>query len=469
MTRLKTLNGKSLKPFIFSSLILNFFTLLPSAVAVESINVQTFNPSVSDHFVLLEDGFKSEWPKISKFYFGANYNYVDTPLVAVNAAGSAKAFDVIKSIQTFDVFFGFKPASHFGLFIGMPIHSVTYPDFPSAGFPGGSTTVLGDLKIEGKIRLTSDTSDTAIALIPEIHLPTGSTENFVSDASSYLGLRMAIEHTYQTFTLTGNLGFGVAPNSIYRGGGALSDIDYRKRMMLGIGGFLPFTDQWGMNLEFNSIHMVPFDANENPNELYTGLRYAATDSFIFTLGGSLGKIGGPTGNTYRVIAGIRYTFSETEKETPAPKPIVAATPSPTPEATPVPVETPVVSATPAPKAIMRARHIEILSPIEFENDSDRLTHESKTTLNDVATIMIKNQKNFKKVQVDGHTNKIGTDAYNLKLSLARAKSVKKYLLSRKVPAKILEARGFGERKPKVPESDPRSVELNRRVEFIVIK
>lgn len=457
---------------LFTSLAANLFS--PLANAVESINVQTFNPSTSDHFVLIEDAFKSEWPKKAKMYFGANYNYVNEPLVALNA-NQTRAFTIVDNVQTLDLFFGFKPSNKFGLFFAAPVHFVGYPSVSAAGYPTGSASGLGDLKIMAKIRLTNDTSPTAIAFIPEFHLPTGNTENFVSDASTYVAARLSLEHTFRAWTFAGNIGFASAPNSVYRPVGALSGIDYKKRFMFGVGGFMPFTDTWGMNLEFNSVHMLPFDKNLNPNELYAGLRHVVNENFIATAGASIGKIGGSTGQNYRVILGIRYTLYDEEKPAPmayvpppAPAPLPKATPWPSPAMAPAPVAV-VAPPISAPKAIMRAKRIEILQPINFENNSARLAYDAKGVLDDVAAVMVKNKKAFKKIMIDGHTNKIGSDAHNVKLSMARAMAVKTYLISKNIPASWMEGRGFGERKPRVPDSDPNAIELNRRVEFIVVK
>ena len=463
--------------------IASIFFGVQNAHAVESINVQTFNPSTSDHFVLIEDGFKSEWPKTAKYYFGVNYNYVSEPLVALDSSGSYKAYDIINSIQTLDLMFGFKPSPKFGLFFGVPIHYIGFPDAPAAGFPTGSNTAFGDLKLLAKIRLTDETSATSVALIPEFHLPTGSTENFVSDASTYVGGRLAIEHTYNNFTLAGNLGFATASNSIYQIASPAEGIDYRRRFMFGLGGFMPFNDTLGMNMEFSSIHMLPFNNTLNPNELYVGLRDVANENLILTLGASLGRIGGVGGQTYRVIAGLRCTLYEEEKQAPvvyspppvvpvkpmpAPRPIIVAKAMPTPVA-PAPVVAVPVTSTAKPQAILQAKRIELLTPINFEEGSTQLTYESKGVLDEVADVMKKNHAAYKKILIDGHTNKIGGDKYNLKLSLNRAKAVKSYLMKKGIPAKDLQARGFGLRKPKISYSEVNAMEINRRVEFIVVK
>jgi outer membrane protein OmpA-like peptidoglycan-associated protein len=453
-----------------------------NAQAVESINVQTFNPSTSDHFVFLEDGMRSEWPKVPKYLFGVNYNYVSDPLVATNGAQNSSNFNIINSIQTVDLFFGFKPTDKFAIFFGIPIDTVTYPDQPgNSMLPVGNATVLGDLKIMGKIRITDDLSPTAITLIPEFHLPTGDGYNFVSDDSTYLAIRMAIEHQFDNLTLTGNIGFATASNSRYITQFSNQNIDYRKRLLFGIGAFIPFNNAWGMNIEFSSINMIPFDKNLNPNDFYVGLRTALSESMALTFGGSIGKIGGPTGQTFRGVAGLRYTFfdEDAEKKNREHPQRVADTSTVLPAATPFPSingPTPVAPIAAAPilptyiaghGAVMKAKRIELLYPISFENESARITGDSVGVLNDVAAILKKNQKSYKKILIDGHTSSIGDDAYNVKLSLARSKAVKAYLVKTGIPANKLFARGFGRRVPKVSYAEPRAAEINRRVEFIV--
>ena len=436
----------------------NFLTLLfvsliitSSAHAVDSINIQTFNPSTSNHFVLLEDAYRSEWPKNSKVYFGANYNYVSDPFVALDATTGLRAYSVIDSIQTFDFMVGFKASSRFGLFFGLPIHFVKYPDVASLGILSHSASALGDMKILGKIRITDDDAIAHIALIPELHLPTGNTQNFVSDASTYLGIRAALERQFEKFTLNVNLGFGAASNSLYQTSIATSVIDFRKRLNFGVGGFMPFTDRWGMSLEFNSLNMIPFDKNINPNELYAGLRHNLSDDAILTFGGSVGKIGGSSGQNFRFVAGLRFNIREDE----APRPALT-TPAPT-----LPIAD--------PRVVMKAKQIELSVPVNFQENSSLLTQDGKDLLDEVADVISKNSGSFTKITIDGHTNNKGQAKHNLWLSLERSKSVKHYLVGKGISPNILEARGFGQMKPKVPYSTPKAMEINRRVEFNIVQ
>jgi outer membrane protein OmpA-like peptidoglycan-associated protein len=73
------------------------------------------------------------------------------------------------------------------------------------------------------------------------------------------------------------------------------------------------------------------------------------------------------------------------------------------------------------------------------------------------------------VVIEGHTDTVGSDAYNLKLSQDRAEKVRTAMIARQFPPSRLIAKGFGEsmlkRKPEVTNEDAR---LNRRAEIVFI-
>ena len=71
--------------------------------------------------------------------------------------------------------------------------------------------------------------------------------------------------------------------------------------------------------------------------------------------------------------------------------------------------------------------------------------------------------------IDGHTDSVGNDSYNLNLSRKRARAVKEFLESKGVDGAQLEARGFGESRPLASNSSPGGRQLNRRVEINLIK
>jgi OmpA-OmpF porin, OOP family len=76
---------------------------------------------------------------------------------------------------------------------------------------------------------------------------------------------------------------------------------------------------------------------------------------------------------------------------------------------------------------------------------------------------------FLRVEIEGHTDDEGSDAYNLKLSDDRAKAVVDYLLKKKVEKERVTWKGYGENKPLQPNDSEANRAINRRVEFRVIE
>jgi outer membrane protein OmpA-like peptidoglycan-associated protein len=72
-----------------------------------------------------------------------------------------------------------------------------------------------------------------------------------------------------------------------------------------------------------------------------------------------------------------------------------------------------------------------------------------------------------KVQVEGHTDSVGSDDFNQRLSEQRAESVREYLVDQQVPANAVTAFGFGKTKPVATNDTPEGRQANRRVELVV--
>ena len=103
-----------------------------------------------------------------------------------------------------------------------------------------------------------------------------------------------------------------------------------------------------------------------------------------------------------------------------------------------------------------------LNDLLFQTDSYTLQEESKSILDLFAVYLISNPKYF--IKIEGHTDDIGAAQSNLTLSEKRAQEVKKYLISKNIGEERLQAKGFGEQKPKVPNTSSESRSINRRTE-----
>lgn len=100
------------------------------------------------------------------------------------------------------------------------------------------------------------------------------------------------------------------------------------------------------------------------------------------------------------------------------------------------------------------------SEVFFDFDSATIKPGGVQELQRVADVLKKYRKTY--IVVAGHTDKIGSEAYNQELSVRRAESVKRELMNQGVISERLEAVGFGETKP--ISSDPAQ---NRRVEIYI--
>jgi outer membrane protein OmpA-like peptidoglycan-associated protein len=71
--------------------------------------------------------------------------------------------------------------------------------------------------------------------------------------------------------------------------------------------------------------------------------------------------------------------------------------------------------------------------------------------------------------MSAHTDSYGSDDYNFKLSDNRARSVMEYILSKGIATTRITSQGYGETKPVVPNDTDENRQLNRRVEFKILK
>jgi len=101
----------------------------------------------------------------------------------------------------------------------------------------------------------------------------------------------------------------------------------------------------------------------------------------------------------------------------------------------------------------------------FLHGSTKLTAESKSSLPEILSLV--NKRDFYEISIIGHTDTLGSDEYNMRLSSARAEAVRDVLLSHGIPRGRMELRYHGKRDPLVPTGDNVREPRNRRVEVVV--
>ncbi len=145
---------------------------------------------------------------------------------------------------------------------------------------------------------------------------------------------------------------------------------------------------------------------------------------------------------------------------PAPK----AAPAPAPAAAPAPAPKAAAPA-PAPQP-PAASKVTYAADAFFDFDKAVLKAEGKAKLDDLASKV--KAINLEVIIAVGHTDSVGTDAYNQKLSVRRAEAVKAYLVSRGIEKNRVYTEGKGEKQPVADNKTAEGRAKNRRVEIEVV-
>lgn len=109
----------------------------------------------------------------------------------------------------------------------------------------------------------------------------------------------------------------------------------------------------------------------------------------------------------------------------------------------------------------------ILRGVVFQTGKATLTTEAQAILKDIASQLVENPEY--RVQISGHTDNTGTRAANLRLSLARARTVEIFLEANGVPPKQVSSKGFGPDVPVASNKTATGRAKNRRVELVRTK
>ncbi len=173
------------------------------------------------------------------------------------------------------------------------------------------------------------------------------------------------------------------------------------------------------------------------------------------------------GDTWKNSTGLCYRDSNWTPATAAPDCDGAIKPAPAApavvEAAPAPKAAPAPAPAPAPAA---ASKITYAADTFFDFDKSVLKPEGKAKLDDLVSKI--KTINLEVIIAVGHTDSIGTDAYNQKLSVRRSEAVKAYLVSKGIEKNRVYTEGKGEKQPVADNKTAQGRAKNRRVELEVV-
>lgn len=183
-------------------------------------------------------------------------------------------------------------------------------------------------------------------------------------------------------------------------------------------------------------------------EALAGAKYDWNQNLALHAGASAGLIRGTASPDWRVYTGMNYTFGPLwgeVSEAPPNQHLEQVIPPKTEPPPPAPVE--------------RFR----TQSIHFAFDSDQMLDNYHDVLKELVDHL---QSGFRELVVEGHTDSIGSIAYNDKLSLRRAQAIKNYLTKTfHMPASKIVTIGYGPRRPIGDNGNYQGRQKNRRVEF----
>ena len=139
--------------------------------------------------------------------------------------------------------------------------------------------------------------------------------------------------------------------------------------------------------------------------------------------------------------------------------------APPPPPAPAPVE-PTPAPTPAPAPVPTTEKVSYAADAFFDFDKAVLKPAGKASLDELTTKL--EGMNLEVIIAVGHTDSIGTDAYNEKLAMRRAESVKAYLRGKGIDANRIYTEGKGEKQPVADNKTSAGRAKNRRVEIEVV-
>jgi len=245
-----------------------------------------------------------------------------------------------------------------------------------------------------------------------------------------------------------------------------------------VGAGINITIISDVNLAVPAVGELKLNSTSVGPALQTGFDYKLQDHWFlnadvkwFKLASDVDLAGGARVSSVHIDPflfgiGIGYRFGGREPIAAAPPSAPAAAPPQPPAVAAAPPPPPPCQAPAGFKVDENCHIIEqsvIVRAVDFEFNLSQLTAPAQQTLDEVASALLTQPE--LNVEIQGHTDSIGSVAHNLNLSQRRADAVKAYLIGKGVSASALTAKGYGKAMPIAGNDTAEGRAQNRRVAF----
>lgn len=324
------------------------------------------------------------------------------------------------------------------------------PKGPFVGIMGGANFMDNqDISGTGAGINPSVDTDTGWAVMPSIgyrygngvrtELELGYRSNDVGSLSGVAGGTGELKAKSVMLNLLYDFNIGSKFSPYIGGGVGYAQVDYDGVAPVGAGRINDDDNVFA----YQGIAGVSYWLN-NSVELAAEYRYFATQDPDFRTSAGVPVEGEYNGHA--ALIGLRYNFGAPAAAAP-----VKAAPEPAPAPAPV--------AEPEPAALPRN------FIVFFDWDRSDITAEAGTILQDA--VAYAKQHGAVRIAATGHADRSGSDEYNMKLSMRRAKAVEARLIAAGIAKSEIKIFAKGEREPLVPTEDGVREPQNRRVEIVL--
>lgn len=450
------MEGRFYKIFFGISLI--FVSLLVSfpSQARNSSTIIYIRPSIdgSRYFVNEQSQGLYQWG----YHLGFNAKYAFEPAEVAPNTGGGRVAGVVNDLVV-GFFTGALGLTDW-LNVGIDVPVVFYETFFNFIIPGTTQcavtavcpketkTKMGDILFATKVRvLDSDRHFLGLSLQPFVTFPTGSGHYVTGYGSVSGGAKMILDlNIKRKVFLALNAGWHSIKETRYAPDTAFATID--DNLLLGGAANVALGRDFSLIGEVFGQTLLnhPFTHQiQSPFAWLGGLRYApgVIKRWSFSFAGGTGMGRGFGSPKFYGMGQVRYKKTK----------VVELGED---EEAPVEVDAPY------------EEKIVITQRIHFEFNRSEIRAISFPILDDVVAVLQQNVQ-IKKMRVEGHTDAIGSDEYNMRLSLKRANAVRDYLIGKGIEADRLVAMGVGESRPVADNNTTLGRAKNRRTEFTVVE
>jgi hypothetical protein len=411
-----------------------------TALPAFALNVQILRPTTGA--VQGYRLFTSENIGDREFWTGIHFNFDQEPLeVAVPGGTTPRISGIVDQFVTMDLLFSYGASPRLTLEAGLPInlfHNIAPQFIPNRDQGGGD---VGDLFLNGRIQIF-DTGKTAshwgMSLVPFLTLPTGRESIFFGEESVTGGGILAVDRQWKANRIYLNLGTRFRHETE-----RIANLVVDHEFLYGLGFQRPIVKRWEINMIaevygttrfkkfFHERVSMPVELSLVFEKKWSRLSHP----LVLRFGGAFGLSDGYGTADFRGILGLTSSLSRS-------------------------------------KAVERIgsapEFISLREEIHFNTASSVILPRSYPVLDEVAR-KLRDHPEFLRIRIEGHTDSRADEAYNQKLSEARANAVRDYLIRRGISPDRLTAVGFGESQPIDTNETAEGRARNRRTVIRILK